>query len=110
METLMDQVKRERQSISDTGLEAKINSISQIVSKTNKSFDQVVRVLEVMEFERRNNLFIDNGDVFDEQMIRFRRILEEIFNRLASLNEKHSPFKFETPERIFKLPKKEDIA
>jgi len=42
--------------------------IKNLAKECNITFDQALRVNEIMEIERRNTLYVENGDIHDEQM------------------------------------------
>lgn len=48
-----------------------------LAQESNLSVDQVIAALSVREAIRRNNLYVDNGDIWDEQIAGIGHILRD---------------------------------
>jgi hypothetical protein len=52
-----------------------LSSAVELSKKPNITVADVIRARQVLELERRNNLYTHNGDAFDEQMARIGVLL-----------------------------------
>ena len=68
MGTLKDQPVRKSHHVTRESVEQLVEEISDISNKTYHDFESVLRVYELLETRRRNDLIKDNGDIHDEQM------------------------------------------
>jgi hypothetical protein len=78
MGTLFHQEPRNWRSITESDIKEHIEMIKQLAKETKLTVDQVIKVEELLELERRNNLYVSNGDIHDEQMQGLGEILQEI--------------------------------
>ena len=54
------------------------------LSKKHKiSTNEVIHAVEVLELRRKNDLYVANGDTFDEQMAGLGNLLQDLNNILA---------------------------
>lgn len=84
MGKLGDQPPRNR---FDQNLALFISDIQDAAKKTGISFQDALKAAEILELERRNQLFRQDGDYFDEQMGGFGEIFERIASSLEGLIE-----------------------
>ena len=84
MGTLFDQKPRNRNSINDNIIIREINEIEQISIETGWTVENILKLKEIHEMERANNLYIDNGDAHDEQIAD----IGEIIKRFVDLFER----------------------
>jgi hypothetical protein len=84
MGTLFDQP--ERKWLNDFNIYGELDAIEIIMNKSHLdlTFSDVVSFLTMLELKRRNNLYVHNGDIFDEQMHGIGEILERIENAIKN--------------------------
>jgi len=58
-----------------------IDEIERVGSETAKSFDQVLDVYKILEQRRKNDLAVQNGDIWDEQMHGFGELLQSLIDK-----------------------------
>ncbi len=51
--------------------------------KHKVSVADVIAAKHALELERQNNLYVDNGDIFDEQMAGFGELIRELNQHLS---------------------------
>jgi hypothetical protein len=85
MGTLQHQDVRNWHSITDKDIIDYSEMVIKISTKTNLSIDQVIKIAEIKQSERRNNLYVTNGDIHDEQMSGIGALLEQIDSSLEKL-------------------------
>ena len=68
MGTLKDQPVRNSYYVTRQSVEQLIDEVLDISNNTGHPFESVLRVYELLETRRRNDLLKDNGDIHDEQM------------------------------------------
>lgn len=78
MGTLFNQSPRLEREYYELG---SINDIKELAEKTNLSFDQVVNALHFLELRRKNDLYVSNGDIHDEQMAGIGLLLQQLIER-----------------------------
>ena len=62
---------------------SEIQALKDIQKKTGLTYDQVLETCKMLELRRKNTLYVENGDTFDEQMAGFGELLKEL-NRIFS--------------------------
>jgi len=90
MGTLFDQPIRQSLYIEEQDILNYIEILTKISTKTKLPLDQVIKIAEIKQLERRNNLYVSNGDVHDEQMSGLGDLLNKIaanIERLANAAE-----------------------
>lgn len=85
MGTLHSQPNRDYKQVDGDHVGAEILLIKRIAKQTDVTFDQALRVFELMEHRRRNNLFVSNGDAWDEQISGIGKALDGIAESIESL-------------------------
>lgn len=55
-----------------------VQYLKEVGKKTGLTIDQVMRAAEIMELRRRNDLYREDGDYFDEQIGGLGNILDRI--------------------------------
>ena len=68
MGTLFNQPPRSSQSFKSADVKELIDEVKRISRDKKVSIDQVLKAMKILSLERRNELYKDNGDIFDEQM------------------------------------------
>ena len=68
--------------------ENKIREFIETVLKLSKEYkiptNEVIHAVEVLELRRQNDLYVDNGDTFDEQMTGFGSLIQDLNSILHS--------------------------
>jgi len=84
MGTLFNQPERNRFTIRNKDLLDSIETLKELAEKSGISLDQAIKIAEIKQLERGNDLFASNGDIHDEQLAGFGEILEKIATALES--------------------------
>lgn len=87
MGTLFEQKPRSSFSVDEKEVKNHISSIKRIATSNNLTFDQVLRVYENLEHKRQNDVFVNNGDIHDEQMSGIGELLNTTNEKLGCLFE-----------------------
>lgn len=82
MGVLGDQSKRNYWDVGKEELNYYLEEIKSIAKSKNLEVGTVIKATEVLELRRRNNLYAQNGDYFDEQMGGFGDIFRSIAEAL----------------------------
>ncbi|MBR8534413.1 hypothetical protein KDU71_02490 [Carboxylicivirga sediminis] len=85
MGTLQQQPPRNYSKIDENRLETFIEEINEVAQNTGVSLETALKAREILEIERRNDLFVANGDIHDEQMGGFGDLLENLTNAISEL-------------------------
>ena len=82
MERLHRQPETKPLRITKDNIYDEIRDIKKISEVTGLSFEQVLSVYKLLELRRKNDLYLHNGDAFDEQISGIGSILEKIATQL----------------------------
>lgn len=82
MGTLHDQKPRNYKTVISQDAKDLIDEILDVAEATNVSFNEALRVYELLEQKRKTDCFVDNGDIWDEQISGIGQILERIATAL----------------------------
>lgn len=85
MGTLFKQNPRNELQVKASDLDGFLSSVVNLSQKHKISFTDVISASRVLELKRRNDLFVSNGDTFDEQIAGMGEILEKLSNAVESL-------------------------
>jgi len=85
MGTLKEQPVRRTLNISKEQHVRFVEEIASVASETGISIENVLKAREIMELSRRNDLFVANGDIHDEQMSGFGDLLENLTQAVYDL-------------------------
>lgn len=88
MGTLFDQKERESLSVSQKAICEYAKEVDDISQETSCSISEIIKIYEVTEIKRANDLSVRNGDAFDEQIGGIGILLERIATSLERLVEK----------------------
>ena len=88
MGTLYDQPPREMKSVSLQNVEYFLQDVATLAKKHKLEKTDIIEVYKLMELSRKNDLFVANGDIHDEQMAGIGNILSSIQNSLQEIAEK----------------------
>lgn len=83
MGTLYDQTARPYWHVDISEVKDKVNEFQELASETGQTIETVIRVAELMEKRRRNNLFVADGDAWDEQIGGIGECLKEIASAIS---------------------------
>jgi len=75
MGTLLNQKPRNYRHLDERDVLLKIDEIKDISKVKKITFDQALKVYELLEQERSNNLYVANGDIKDEQLAGFGELI-----------------------------------
>jgi hypothetical protein len=84
MGTLFDQPERNYRTVESSNLTAFLRDASEVAKKLGVTVPDVIAAAHVLEIRRRNDLYVANGDVFDEQVAGLGHLLQEITSALGS--------------------------
>jgi len=56
-------------------------------TKKGYTVDQAIKIAEIMAYQRRTDLFVDDGDYLDENLYGIGTALERIAEALENINE-----------------------
>lgn len=89
MGTLFSQKPRNNFSIDDIPyqFEDAVQYLSNISKKQRINFCDLVYLYEVMELTRKNDLYVANGDIKDEQLKGFGEILRDFVEHCSSVDD-----------------------
>lgn len=90
MGTLFNQPERNHRRVTDSELDAFLSDAVKLAKKHSINVAEVIKAKEVLELERRNDLYVNNGDSFDEQMSGIGGILQEMVCAIEDLRNELS--------------------
>jgi hypothetical protein len=85
MGTLFSQKERDFRIVSPNDVVAFLNNASKVAKKCNVSVAEVIEAAKVLEMERRNSLYVANGDTLDEQLAGFGELIQELTSTIKDL-------------------------
>lgn len=87
MGTLFEQPPRNALYLSQHEIKTFMDDALALSAQYKVSLETILKVYEIKELERRNNLYKTNGDILDEQLAGFGVILEKISESLGTISE-----------------------
>lgn len=75
MGTLEHQLNREKRRMTLLEQDNYIVEIKELSKKHKLTVSEVTEILKVIQYDRFNEIYIDNGDIFDEQMSGLAKLL-----------------------------------
>lgn len=78
MGTLFSHGPRPYHSVNQNDVVSFIKEIKHIIKVTGYTFNDVMRIYEYLEYQRQNDIAIDDGDFMDENLSGIGHILEEM--------------------------------
>jgi hypothetical protein len=85
MGTLFNQPSRQLHNVDEKSIVETIIKFKNIAEKYNVTFDQVIKIADIKEAERTNDLHVYSGDVHDEQMAGFGELIQQLDATLFKL-------------------------
>ena len=79
MGTLTNQPERKQMHTRDQ-VPDRLQYYMRIAKENQVSLSDVLKVKELLELERRNNLYVANGDIHDEQLAGFGKLFEKFID------------------------------
>ena len=76
MGSLFNQDVRKLLTVTFNDIESELLELQKLSTKMKVTLDQTIKVREILELKRKNNLYVANGDIFDEQMEGFGNLLD----------------------------------
>jgi len=76
MGTIHNQPPRNFRHISKTEVNEFLNDVDYLTRTTGFKTDQILTAYHILELRRRNDLYVDHGDAFDEQLSGIAQIIE----------------------------------
>lgn len=88
MGTLFQQPARKAFSIDQKEVKNLLDDALELSKNYKLPLETILKAYEIKEMERRNDLYRNNGDIFDEQMTGFGEIFEKIAESVYNISEK----------------------
>ncbi len=85
MGTLYDQKPRTIRNITRLDEDYFFEEIIELSKKYKMTHQDVINGLKVLELKRRNDLFVDNADIYDEQIAGIGQEFQKISSALDSI-------------------------
>jgi hypothetical protein len=85
MGTLMDQKPRVFLRVCEEDIIRFIENCNEIGRATGSSREQVFEAVRILEMRRKNDLYVNSGDVFDEQMAGFGELVTDLSEKLDAV-------------------------
>lgn len=87
MGTLFNQPERKSYRIDENRLEDFMSLIYLIMKKYDTNLENAIKIIEVYEFRRRNELMLSDSDIKDEQLAGFGELFQQLIEAVGSLKE-----------------------
>ena len=88
MGTLFEQPKRYKSDNEEYNINSLIADLKDLEENEGFTKDQAIEFLKAAQLRRRNNLYQNNGDAWDEQIAGIGEILQSISNSLRIIADK----------------------
>lgn len=76
MGTLMHQERRNKLTVTESNVAFLLEDAQKLAKKYKVDIAVVLEAYRIKEMERQNDLYVENGDVHDEQMTGFGKLIE----------------------------------
>ena len=87
MGTLYDQQPRDYKSVSIDYVGDFLTEVLGLAKKHKVNVADVIEAHKVLELKRRNDLYVANGDIYDEQMAGIGKEIEAVANSIERLSD-----------------------
>lgn len=87
MGTLHTQPPRNYQHVCIEDVGGFLNEVSGLVKKHKVSMADVIEAHKVLELKRRNDLYVANGDIYDEQMAGIGKEIQQVATSIEKLSD-----------------------
>jgi hypothetical protein len=88
MGTLFSQPERENKKVTIENIDNFLSAACELATKHKIEIRDVIAAKHTLEISRRNDLYVLNGNIFDEQLAGFGDILKDIHDALNDIAEK----------------------
>lgn len=88
MGTLFSQSERESKKITIENVDNFLSAVCELATKHKIDVKDVIAAKHALEMSRRNDLYVMNGNVLDEQLAGFGEIFKDIHGVLNDIAEK----------------------
>lgn len=85
MGTLCGQDARKRRSIDNSNIEYFVKEIKAIAKNNDLTYEEALKTYEILAYERRTEIMIDDGDFTDENMCGIGKKIGEVAEALESV-------------------------
>lgn len=85
MGTLAQPIRKQKEVTEETVMQL-ITEINDVARIKEIDFNTTLRVYELAEQRRKNDLYVANGDIHDEQLFAFGNILDNLKDAIQDLN------------------------
>ncbi len=82
MGTLFSQQERNFRSVSNESLDGFLSHAAKLAKKHSVTVSDVIAAATLLQLERKNDLYVANGDIHDEHMAGIGEILQSIATAL----------------------------
>lgn len=80
----MTTIERQYHEVDINEVSQFLNSVSELAEEHNLEKKDIIEAYKVVELRRKNNLFVSNGDIHDEQIKFISSLLKQISDRLIN--------------------------
>jgi hypothetical protein len=87
MGTLFNQEPRNHLHVEASNLDEFLSSAVKLSQKHKIPVSDVISASRVLELSRRNDLYVNNGDAFDEQVAGIGELLQKLSDAVESLKK-----------------------
>ncbi|OAI63965.1 hypothetical protein RSP795_06525 [Ralstonia solanacearum] len=87
MGTLYDQEPRDHRRVALDDLDSFLSAANELAKQHKISVADVIAAKAALEAARASDLYVRNGDVFDEQMMGVGQLLQDLSDAIGSLKE-----------------------
>lgn len=85
MGTLFSQRERDSRRVSPTDVQAYLENAVHTAKQTGVNVSEYIEAARLLEQERRNSLYVADGDAHDEQMAGLGELLRELIDAVKDL-------------------------
>jgi hypothetical protein len=82
MGTLFDQPPRKSYSVSDQAAKNKLQQIKKFCTANNISFEEAIKLFEMLEYSRRTDVIVSSGDIHDEQLHGLGNLIQSFIDKV----------------------------
>jgi len=86
MGTLMNQSERKYCTVDKKSIQNFIDECIEISEESVVSLESVLQAAKILEMKRKNDLYVNNGDAFDEQLAGFGGIFKDLIISLDDIS------------------------
>lgn len=80
MGTLFNQQPRKSFVVEESDCDFFLSSVVRLSQKFKMTTAEILEAYKILEMERKNNLFVWDGDAFDEQLAGFGELIQSALN------------------------------